>query len=479
MLDPRHDPNGAAPARRAAPRAKFKPVHVAPVVRPMSTAEVAMAARRNVLSTIPGLAYVQPIVSGTTAGLRWHHVTDPEALKRILLDRVDAYPKSKTTQRLLRPAIGSSIFTAEGEEWRWQRRAAAPIFNHRKMVALSPMMSAAGARTADRLCAAVDRGYGGVGVACVMEEMVTATFEVVCDALLAGGDGLDRREIGASITRYLNTIGRVSLLDILNAPNWVPRPAQLTNRGVMDRTVEMVDALIADRRVAFDRGERAGDLLDYMLEAADPDSGQRMDDATLRNNLLSFIVAGHETTALALAWSLYLLANDPEAQERAAGEARAAIADGPATAEQLERMPYLRRVIDEAMRLFPPAAMLGRDAREPDMLSGREIRPGDTVILPIYCLHRHERLWEDPHRFDPDNFLPERVKARSRFAYLPFGAGPRVCIGMSFALMEAAIILASVLARLRVEPRRNLRPEPVLTMTLRPKGGMPLRLRKR
>ncbi len=463
----------------AAPgRPKFVPVHVQPVTKPMSIPQVAAAARRNVLSTIPGIAYTQPIVSGKTV-IRWHHVTDPDALKRVLLDNVDNYPKSKTTQRLLRPAIGSSIFTAEGEEWRWQRRAAAPIFNHRKMLALAPLMSAAGARTADRLAAAADRGFDGVGVACVMDEMVTATFEVVCDALLSGGDGLDRDEIAASITRYLETIGKVSILDILQVPDWIPRPAQLFNRNIMDRTVAMVDGLIEQRRRQYDAGAGRGDLLDYMFEAADPETGQRMDDATLRNNLLSFIVAGHETTALALAWSLYLLANAPDIQERAAEEARAAIGDGPAEAAHLERLGYVRQVIDEAMRLFPPAAMLGRQAREADTLCGREIRAGDTVILPIYTLHRHETLWDAPHAFDPDNFTPEKVKARPRFAYLPFGAGPRVCIGMSFALMEAQLILASVLARVAVEPRKGHKPEPVLTMTLRPKGGMPLRLRRR
>ncbi|MBX2853996.1 MAG: cytochrome P450 [Rhodobacteraceae bacterium] len=474
----------AISAPKASPKAgAFFPAHIRPVKQPMSLPRVAIAAGRNVLETIPAVAYRLPIVSGKTV-VRWHMVMEPEALKRVMLDNVENYPKSKISQRLLRPAVGTSIFTAEGEDWRWQRRAAAPIFNHRKMTALSPMMTGAASRAADRLDAVVARGFEGVGVACVMEEMVTATFEVMVDALLSGGrwgqDGaLDRHEVGEEIARYINTIGRVSFLDILNAPTWMPRPAELMNRGVMNRTTAMVDAMIAHRRAAYEAGERRDDLIDYMLDARDAETGRVMDDATLRNNLFTFIIAGHETTALALTWALYLMAHAPEIQERAAAEARAAIGDRPATAEHLPKLPYLRQILDETLRLFPPAAMLGRQARADDILAGREIGAGDTVILPIYALHRHEMYWERPLAFDPDHFTPERVQARDRYLYLPFGAGPRVCIGMNFSLMEAMVILATLVARFEVAPKVGHEPTPVLTMTLRPKGGMPLKLRRR
>ena len=458
--------------------APFTPAHVPGVMKPMSIPQLVSAARRNALETIPAIAYRQPMVSGKTL-IRWHMVMDPAALKRILLDAVEDYPKSEITQRLLRPAVGTSIFTSEGEEWRWQRRAASPIFNHRNIAALTPMMSAAAERTVERLDRAVENGFEGAGAADVMDEMVTATFEIVCDTLLSGGDGLDRREIGRAITRYFDTIGKVSILDIAGAPNWIPRPSQLLNRRVMESTVGMVDRLIGSRRASLDGYEGGEDLLGFMLRAEDPETGKSMDDATLRNNLLSFIVAGHETTALALAWSLYLLANDAGAQARAAEESRAAIGSGPATANHLDRLPYVRQVLDEAMRLYPPAAMLSRNARADDELCGREVRKGDLVTLPIYALHRHDLLWENPLQFDPENFAPEKVKARDRYAYLPFGAGPRVCIGMSFALTEATIILASLLARFEFSPRPGHAPQPVVTMTLRPKGGMPLKLRRR
>lgn len=462
----------------------FRPAHVEPAVRPKSLLEVAAAARRNLLETIPAIAYRQPIVSGRTVA-RWHMIMDPGALKHVLLDRVEDYPKSAVTQRLLRPAIGASIFSSEGEEWRWQRRAAAPIFNPRKIEALAPVMTAAAERSVERMARAADAGFEGAGVVDVMEETISATFDVVCDALIGAGPAgsetaLDRREVGAQITRYLETIGRVSLLDIIGAPNWVPRPAQLMHRNVLESTSRKVARLVAERRAAMAAGADYDDLVAYLIGATDPETGRQMDDATVQNNLISFIVAGHETTALALAWSLYLLANAPDLQERAAAEAQAALDGGPATAAAIAKAPYLRQVIDEAMRLYPPAAMLSRQARGRDEILGRDILPGDTVILPIYALHRHDALWDRPHAFDPENFAPELAQRRDRFAYLPFGAGPRICIGMSFALMEAQIILGALLARLAFAPRASGRaPTPVLTMTLRPEGGMPLRVRRR
>lgn len=478
----------------------FKPPHVRPAYRPLSLPEVALAAQRNVLETIPALAYERAIVSGVTVR-PWHMIMEPSALRQVLVDKVDAYPKSDATIRLLKPAVGLSIFTAVGDDWRWQRRAAAPIFAPRRLTDLAPMMSAAASAACDRIDRAIAAGFRGRGVVCVQEEMVGATFDVVCDALLAGGRidptiaatpqaegpsgaaiALNRQAVGEGVTRYLNTVGRISILDIIGAPNWAPRPAEILNRDVMGDTIATVQAMVAARRrqLEVERAAPRADLIDYLLTAADGETGRRMDDATLCNNLLAFIVAGHETTALALAWALFLLANDTEAQERAAAEARAACGDGPAEAQRLPDLAYVGQVIDETMRLFPPAAMLGRKALRADTLLGRAVAPGDMIIIPIYALHRHSALWENPMGFDPDRFAPQRAAQRDRFAYLPFGAGPRICIGAGFALMEAKLILATLLARYRVTPKPKAPPpKPVLTMTLRPEKPLALRFERR
>jgi cytochrome P450 len=190
----------------------------------------------------------------------------------------------------------------------------------------------------------------------------------------------------------------------------------------------------------------------------------------LRDNLLTFIVAGHETTALTLSWALYLCAFDPAVQEAARAEAQGVLGDRAATAADVPALPLIRRIVDEALRLYPPAAFLSRTAQGPDELCGREIRAGDTVILPIYALHRHHALWQAPDSFDPGRFADAR--AVPRFHYLPFGDGPRICIGASFALQEAVIILATLLVRFRFARVPGREPKPVMILTLRPEGGV-------
>ncbi|TMV62945.1 cytochrome P450, partial [Thioclava sp. BHET1] len=271
-----------------------------------------------------------------------------------------------------------------------------------------------------------------------------------------------------AINGYIASTARVTLLDVLGAPAWIPRPGRMRTGPAMRAMKEVADAAIEARR--RDGARPLPDLLDLLLEGEDPKTGRRMNTAELRDNLLTFIVAGHETTALSLSWALYLLAFDPAVQERARTEAQSILGPRAAMAEDVARLPYIRQIIDETLRLYPPAAFLSRTAQADDQLCGREIRAGDTVMLPIYALHRNDRLWPDPHRFDPDRFAD--AKQIDRFAYLPFGDGPRICIGASFAIQEAVIILATLLARFRFTAVPGRDPKPVLILTLRPEGGV-------
>ena len=443
------------------------PARVPLHTRPMGLWDTFLTARRNVLELIPDIATRQPIVSGRTVK-RWHMVMDPGALRRILKDRVDDYPKSDVTKMILAPAIGQSLFIAEGTHWHWQRRAAAPAFGPRHVQALAPVMTAAAERAAERLGAVVG------GVADLYDEMVATTFEVISDVTLSGGADFDRDAVHRAIDAYISGAARTSFLDIVGAPPWVPRPSRLVSAPAMRAMKRMADAAIDRRRAAGPRP--IPDLLDLLLEGEDPETGRRMTTAELRDNLLTFIVAGHETTALALAWALYLVAFDPPVQDRARAEAQAALGPRAATVADLTALPYCRRIIDETLRLYPPAAFLSRTARDQDELCGREVRPGDTVMLPIYALHRHHLLWPVPDRFDPDRFAD--VTAIDRFAYLPFGGGQRICIGASFALQEAVIILATLLARYRFDLVAGHEPKPVLILTLRPMGGVRLAIHR-
>jgi len=437
------------------------PARVALVNQPLGLLRSLAMARRNVLSIIPEIAVKQPMVSGKM-GKRWHMVMDPTAIREMLLDRVDDYPKSLVTKNPLRPAIGESLFIAEGAHWRWQRRAVAPAFSHRNMLNLSPIMTAAAQRSADRIAAAGPRAIN------MLDEMVTSTFDVISDVTFSGGGGFDRDAVHRAIDDYIAEAGKLSLFDILGLPDWLPRPGRAMSGRALKDMKRIADGAIDARA---ERGPSdTPDLLDLLLDGTDPKTKRQMNTAELRDNLLTFIVAGHETTALTLSWALYLMGFDQAVQQKARAEAQTVLQGRAATGADVENLPYIRQIIDETLRLYPPAGVISRTAQRNDTLCGREVRPGDTVMVPIYALGRHQQLWDQPDVFDPDRFKDR--KAIDRYAYLPFGDGPRICIGASFAQQEAVIILATLLSRFRFTPVAGKSPEPVMILTLRPEGGV-------
>lgn len=437
------------------------PVRVPLVTEPKSILESLQMARRNVLSIIPAIAMTQPMVSGKT-GKRWHMVMDPGAIRQILLDRLEDYPKSVVTKNLLKPAIGESLFIAEGAHWRWQRRAAAPVFSHRNVMNLSPIMTAAAERAADRITAAGPRAVN------MLDEMVTTTFDVIGDVTFSGGDTFDRDKVHGAIDDYIAEAGKISLFDILGLPDWIPRPGRVMSGKALKEMKSLADHAIVERAQRGNDG--TPDLLDLLLEGIDPETKRQMSTSELRDNLLTFIVAGHETTALTLAWEMYLVGFDKAVQDRARAEAQSVLNGRACTGGDVENLPFVRMIIDEALRMYPAAGIISRTAQKADTLCDREIKPGDTVMIPIYALGRHQMLWDDPDSFRPERFADR--KAIDRYAYLPFGDGPRICIGASFALQEAVIILATLLSRFEFTPVAGKDPEPVMILTLRPEGGV-------
>ena len=435
------------------------PVAVPLARQPLGMLKSLAAARNNVLSIIPYIATQQPVVSGTT-GVRWHMLMDPDAIRRVLLEELENYPKSDVTKNLLRPAIGESLFIAEGAHWRWQRRAAAPVFSHRNVSALAPVMSAAAEASLARIEAADKRASD------IYAEMVRATFDITASVTLSGSALFSSDEVHRAIDAYIAAAGKLSLFDILGLPMWVPRPSRVMAGASLKQMKTIADDAVNSRRSAG-AGD-VPDLLDLLLEGEDPETGRSMSTAELRDNLLTFIVAGHETTALTLAWAFYLCAFDQGVQDKARAEAQSALQGRTATAADLPNLPYCRMIIDEALRLYPPAALVSRTAQAPDTLAGREVKKGDTVMIPIYALHRNALLWDDPDAFRPERF----AEKPQRYAYLPFGDGPRICIGASFALQEAVIILATLLAKRRFFPVQGKTPDPVMILTLRPEGGV-------
>ena len=462
MSDTALPPRGGPAARTPAPDQPGPlPVRAPLVTQPLGLFGSLAAARRNVLTILPEIATRQPIVSGKM-GVRWHMLMDPDAIRRVLLEKVESYPKSDVTKTLLRPAIGESLFIAEGAHWRWQRRAAAPVFSHRNVAALAPVMSAAAEAASRRIAAAHGKPLD------LYDQMVRATFEVISDVTFSGGEGFDRGGVHRAIDAYIAAAGRVSLPDLLGMPEWVPRPGRLKSGPALRKMKSVADEAIERRK--RQGASEVPDLLDLLMQAEDGETGRQMNRDELRDNLLTFIVAGHETTALTLGWGLYLCAFDEAAQEAARAEARAVLGERAATAEDVARLPFTRQIVEETLRLYPAAGIISRTAQEDDTLCGREVRRGDTVMVPIYALHRNHLLWEAPDSFRPGRFADR--KAIPRYAYLPFGDGPRICIGASFAMQEAVIILATLLARYRFRAVPGREPEPVMIITLRPEGGV-------
>ncbi|WP_407051752.1 cytochrome P450 [Methyloraptor flagellatus] len=446
------------------------PARVEPIRLPASIATLFRTVARNPLASIPEQAYREPFVRVPLLGRETFHLCDPDLVRAVLLDGSDRFVKSEAAQRALVPAVGRAVLTAEGERWRWQRRALAPMFRPERILDFVPVMVARAEATRRRwLALATDP----TAITDAAEDMMLTTFDIVLDALFSGPDGIDVPAFAADITAAMEGRAGSSPIPCSAYPNGRPIRA---SGGSMPRARlrARVEALVRARRA--DPAPRA-DLLTRLIEAEDPETGQRMGDRDVADNLLTFMVAGHETTALALTWALYLLTLHPEATETIRAEVDAVTGGGAVEAGHVDRLVYTRAVIDEAMRLYPPAPIIPRQATEDVELPGLGlVRKGAPVIIPVYAIQRHRRLWSDPDRFDPTRFLGEAPKSRPRYAYLPFGAGPRICIGMSFALVEAVVVLATLLRGLEVSPVPGFVPELKARITLRPEPGLPMRV---
>ncbi|MGY2048297.1 cytochrome P450 [Methylobacterium sp. JK268] len=443
-----------------------------PPEAPLSPLRFLRTVVRNPVETWPQAVYRDRIYRSTFLGRETLFVMDPAFVRTVLVDKAESFEKSEVLRRSLSPALGDAILTADGARWRWQRRAAAPIFRNERIVKFLPAMIAAAEETRDALLA---RPAGQE--ADLAHEMMRTTFAIIVSTMLSGHGAIDVGRVETGITDFLESTSWVFAMTLLRAPEWMPYPGRRRSDRARSYLRDELLRLVAEGR----RGgvEGRNDLLSLLVAARDPETGQAMDDRDVADNLLTFVTAGHETTALALAWTLYLLALHPEAEARVVAEIEAVTGGGPLAPEHVEALAYTRQTVQESMRLYPPAPIVVRAALEDVEVGGQRVARGTPISVPIYAIHRHALLWDEPDRFDPDRFAPEAVRARDRYAYLPFGAGPRICIGMSFALMEAVAILAVLIRALRFDLRPGFVPTLKQRITLRPAEGMPMRVAAR
>jgi cytochrome P450 len=275
---------------------------------------------------------------------------------------------------------------------------------------------------------------------------------------------------------YFDSIGRIDPLDILGVPDFVPRLGQFGARRALRLFRHAVDVIIATRRARLAEGSaQPRDILTLLIEAKDPETGRSLSEEGIRSNIITLIVAGHETTASAVIWSLVLLAQSPQWRQRVAAEI--AREDNGSAEDLPDRLVETRAVLEEALRLYPPLPAISRVALEADVLSGVPIRKGTLIVIAPYVVHRHRRVWDDPDAFDPSRFLPPAREAVDPFAFLPFGRGPRGCIGITFAMQEAALILQAIVKNLDLELRPDEPIWPIHRITLQPRNGLLMSVR--
>ena len=459
----------------AAPKASklFVPPYPPRSDRPRSALSTILALRRNPIEIWGEADFVRPFSIGRSVlGLRGA-AHEPAAVRHVFLDNAANYRKDALQLRVLSPGLGNGLLTADGDTWRLQRRSLAPLFSPRQVAEFAPAMQKVAAATVERLGHRRDGAVTDVG-----ELMSRMTLEVLEQTLFSQGLGRAPSAFQKAVTSYFDSFGRLDPLDLIGAPAFLPRFGRLRGRPALKFFETAVDAIIDSRKALLNKGgEAPHDLLTLLLGAKDPETGLGMPEPDIRANIVTFIGAGHETTANGLTWTLYLLSQSPEWRERAEKEADETF--DPERPASLEKCQVLRAVFDEALRLYPPAAILSREAIADDEILGVPVPAGTVIVVSPYVLHRRRGLWENPDAFDPSRFLGERRERIDRFAYIPFGAGPRVCIGMAFAIQEAVIVLANLLRTFRFDLVEAHPVMPQQRVTLRPRGGMKMHAKRR
>jgi cytochrome P450 len=425
----------------------------------------------NAFETLPRVIFEQPIVRSKSTFGTTVMVHDPDAVRRVLLDNVANYPKEEMSNRIFTAMFGEGLLSAEPEKWKKHRRIMAPAFSPAAVASYGPVMSRAAEAFAERW-AQLERP--DIDMA---EEMKAVTLRIICGTMFSG-DAPELVALAGTALGFTRDALNFGIMDLL--PLIGPIRMKAKTQALHDDFAGMDGAIyrmVAERRANLEGAPN--DLLTRLIAAKDPEGGPGLSDQEIRDELITIFEAGHETTATAMTFTWYLLAHHPQVEAKLHAELDRVLGGRTPVEADLAALTYTRQVIEESMRLYPPApAVTGRRAAADDELAGVPVKAGDRVMISTWVLHRHRTLWDDPETFDPDRFSPERSEGRHRFAYMPFGAGPRICIGMGMAMQEAVLILATLAQRFR--PRMVPQPLKISArITIAPVGGLKMRLEGR
>lgn len=461
-------PASTSPALNV-PARPFRAPAPVPHAEPLGFFGFIRTATRNPIEIWGTRAFKEPYVRGAWLGVPNIVVNDPEGVRHCLVDNAKNYVMQPLRQRLLRPLLRDGLLTAEGQLWRRTRKAIAPVFTPRHIAGFTEPMAARSHQAADRLEALEGQ------VLDVSHETTLLTFDILQATLFSDDIASEPEGFARSTRDFLGSMGRVDPLDLLGAPAFLPRLRRLKGRKSMAYFRGLIVETIEKRKRQMVAGgsDVPNDLLTLLLKA----DGLSRDE--IEDNIITFIGAGHETTARSLAWTLYLLSQAPEEREIVEAEIDRILPTLSHPSQYLDALPHTRAAFEEAMRLYPPAPSLNRTALAPDRVGDLEIPAGATVLVMPWLIHRHEMLWDRPDHFIPSRFLPGNREAIDRFQYLPFGVGPRICIGASFAMQEAVIALAILMRRLRFDYAGTAQPTVVQRITVQPDGALPMRAWRR
>jgi len=418
--------------------------------------------RDNSIAAFAEEAFERDILARRLFWRRSCLVNDPAGIKHVLLDNAANYTKTSIARRLLEPGLGKGLITAEGEIWRRHRRIMAPSFDHRSILGYLPIMT----QVADELMAKWDNLPTGTTVD-VAEAMMQATLTIISRTMFSSDSDDIVEIVGRGVERYQAEV-RPTLADFLGLPQWFSHQAKLQASGRALSEFDVAINRLIETRVQ-NHGAGPNDLLARLIAARDEETAGGMSKQEVRDQVITIFMAGHETTALALTWTWYLLSQHPAEEAKLHAEIKTVLGGRSPQREDLAKLAYTRMIIEEAMRLYPPVHTISRTPLADDEICNLRIPKGSVVLISPWVLHRHRRLWERPDAFEPERFAPERAAARPRFAYLPFGAGPRICIGASFAMAEAVLILAAIAQRysLRLVPGHRVEPQGLITLRAR------------
>jgi cytochrome P450 len=441
--------------------------------KPLSFFSHMRATNGNSFEAAPQAAYEQPLYWQRSMFGSVLFISDPEGVRRVLVDNVANYPKTELSNRFFSAMFGEGLLSSDGARWRTHRRVMAPSFDPRSIAAYAPAM----AETA----LAFAKHWVGLGEGAdvdIAREMKHLTLQIICQTMFSS-DADELVEVAGGTLEAVQDALNFTLLDF--APVIGP-PRMKAKHDFIHARFSAMDAAIYRMIAAREQNlEGAGrDLLTRLVEARDPENGAGLSASEVRDEVITIFMAGHETTAVTMTWVWYLLSQRPAAEAKLHAELDAVLAGRPVAAADLPSLVYARMVIEEAMRLYPPApGLILREAKAADEICGMTVRAGTRVMVSPWVIHRHEAMWDEPLTFDPERFSAENSMERPRFAYLPFGAGPRVCIGGALAMTEATLILAALAQRFRprLVPGQDIKLQN--RITLRPADGIRMVLERR